>query len=59
MTGTTELETLKSELLAQIAAAKDLGQLEAVRVAALGKKGRIAEHCRPTSARPSAPPTMP
>ena len=43
MTGTTELETLKAELLAQISAAGDLGQLEAVRVAALGKKGRIAE----------------
>ena len=43
MTGTTELETLKGELLAQIADARDLAQLDAVRVAALGKKGRIAE----------------
>ena len=43
MTGTTELETLKGELLAQIADACDLAQLDAVRVAALGKKGRIAE----------------
>ena len=43
MTGTTELETLKGELLAQIAEARDLAQLDAVRVAALGKKGRIAE----------------
>jgi phenylalanyl-tRNA synthetase alpha chain len=42
MTGTTELETLKAELLAEIAAAKDLAGIEAVRVAALGKKGRIA-----------------
>lgn len=42
MTGTTELETLKDELLAQIVAAKDLGQLEAVRIDALGKKGRIS-----------------
>jgi phenylalanyl-tRNA synthetase alpha chain len=41
-TGTSELETLKGELLAQISAAKDLAQLEAVRVAALGKKGAIA-----------------
>jgi phenylalanyl-tRNA synthetase alpha chain len=43
MSGTSELETIKSELLAEIAAANDLSQLEAVRVAALGKKGRIAE----------------
>jgi phenylalanyl-tRNA synthetase alpha chain len=43
MASTTELEQLKSELLAQIAAASDLGELEAVRVSALGKKGRIAE----------------
>lgn len=42
MTGTTELETLKAELLAEIADARDLAGLEAVRVAALGKKGRIA-----------------
>jgi len=42
MTGTTELETLKAELLAEIAAATDLSGIEAVRVAALGKKGRIA-----------------
>lgn len=42
MTGTTELETLKAELLAEIAAAKDVAQIEAVRVAALGKKGRLA-----------------
>lgn len=42
MTGTTELDTLKAELLAEIANARDLAGLEAVRVAALGKKGRIA-----------------
>ena len=42
MTGTSELETLKAELLAEIAGARDLAGLEAVRVAALGKKGRIA-----------------
>ena len=43
MSGTSELETLKAELLAEIAAARDLAQIEAVRVSALGKKGRIAE----------------
>src|SRR5688572_5872380 len=42
MTGTSELETLKDELLAEIAAAQDLGQLEAVRVKVTGKKGPIA-----------------
>lgn len=42
MSGTSELETLKSELLSEIAGAADLAQIEAVRVAALGKKGRIA-----------------
>ncbi len=40
--GTSELETLKAELMADIAAATDLAAIEAVRVAALGKKGRIA-----------------
>ena len=43
MSGTSELETLKAELLAEITGAKDLAAIEAVRVAALGKKGRIAE----------------
>ncbi|WP_072397463.1 phenylalanine--tRNA ligase subunit alpha [Hyphomicrobium sp. CS1GBMeth3] len=43
MSGTSELETLKAELLAEIANAGDLAAIEAVRVAALGKKGRIAE----------------
>ena len=43
MSGTSELETLKAELLAEIAAAGDLAAIEAVRVAALGKKGRIAQ----------------
>ena len=38
-----ELETLKAELLDQIEAAKDLAALEQVRIAALGKKGRISE----------------
>jgi len=43
MTGTTDLEKLKAELLAEITAAGDLAALEGVRVAALGKKGRIPE----------------
>ncbi len=43
MSGTTELETLKTELLAQVAGAADLAALEAVRIAALGKKGRVPE----------------
>ena len=38
-----ELETLKSELLKQIEGAKDLAALEQVRIAALGKKGKIPE----------------
>jgi phenylalanyl-tRNA synthetase alpha chain len=43
MSGTSELEALKSELLSQITGAGDLAGLEAVRVAALGKKGRVSE----------------
>ena len=35
------LEALKTELLAAVAEAADLAALEEVRVAALGKKGRI------------------
>ena len=38
----TEIETLKGELLAAVAAASDLAALEAVRLDALGKKGRIS-----------------
>ena len=38
-----ELDTLKSELLHAIAAAPDLNALEEVRVAALGRKGRVSE----------------
>ena len=38
----TEIETLKRELLAAVAAATDLAALEAVRLDALGKKGRIS-----------------
>ena len=38
----TEIETLKGELLAAVTAATDLAALEAVRLDALGKKGRIS-----------------
>ena len=43
MTTTNDLSKLESELIIEIAGAKDLGAIEAVRVAALGKKGRISE----------------
>src|SRR3979411_1579547 len=38
----TDLAQLESEILGQIAAASDAAALEAVRVAALGKKGSIS-----------------
>ena len=37
-----DLKTLQAQILGQIAAAQDEASLEAVRVAALGKKGRVA-----------------
>ncbi|MCA0434732.1 MAG: phenylalanine--tRNA ligase subunit alpha [Proteobacteria bacterium] len=40
------LETLEQETLAQVAAAADEAALEAVRVAALGKKGTISEQMK-------------
>ncbi len=43
MADTSDLEKLKAELLAEIEAATDPARLEQVRVAALGKKGRISE----------------
>jgi len=39
----SDLTTLESEILAQVAAAADEGAIEAVRVSALGKKGAISE----------------
>ena len=57
------LEILERETLAQVNAAADEAALEAVRVAALGKKGTISEQmkglgpCHPTSAKPSVPPS--
>ena len=42
MTTSTDLSKLKAELLAKISAAKDLAELEAVRIDALGKKGIFA-----------------
>ncbi|MDA0654502.1 MAG: phenylalanine--tRNA ligase subunit alpha [Proteobacteria bacterium] len=41
-----ELATLETDLLAQIAAAADLAALEAIRVAALGRKGHITERMK-------------
>ena len=38
---TTDIETLRDALLAEVAGATDLAGLEATRVATLGKKGRI------------------
>ena len=40
---TASLEGIEGELLRAIAKAADLGALEEVRVAALGKKGRVSE----------------
>lgn len=40
---TTDLTKLERELLEEIAVASDLAQIEAVRVAAIGKKGRVSE----------------
>ena len=37
-----DIETLETELLGEINAAKDLDTLEAVRISALGKKGRVS-----------------
>ena len=39
----SDLESLKTSLLADIAAASDEAAIEAVRVAALGKKGSVSE----------------
>ena len=38
-----DLSTLKQEFLASVASAKDASALDEVRVAALGKKGRITD----------------
>jgi phenylalanyl-tRNA synthetase alpha chain len=42
-TTATDLSKLETELLAEIAGAADLGKLDAVRVGAIGKKGRVSE----------------
>ncbi len=39
----SDLDSLKTTLLAEIAAAADEAAIEAVRVAALGKKGSVSE----------------
>ncbi len=43
MSTNSDLSTLEAEIVAEIEGAKDLAALEAVRVAALGKKGRVSE----------------
>jgi phenylalanyl-tRNA synthetase alpha chain len=43
MTTPANLEALEGEILAQIAGAADLAALDAVRVGAIGKKGRVSE----------------
>jgi phenylalanyl-tRNA synthetase alpha chain len=43
MTQDTDLSTLERSLLAEIAAAGDLAAIERVRIAALGRKGRVPE----------------
>jgi phenylalanyl-tRNA synthetase alpha chain len=43
MSATADLEKIKTGLLAEITAAKNLADLEKVRIAALGKKGIISE----------------
>ncbi len=43
MTGSSDLDALEASLVANISAAADLAALDAVRVAALGKKGQISE----------------
>ncbi|SFV25944.1 phenylalanine--tRNA ligase subunit alpha [Hyphomicrobium facile] len=43
MSGANDLAVLEKDLLAEIAGAGDLASLDAVRVSALGKKGRVSE----------------
>lgn len=43
---TTELETLESDFMAQIDAATDEDAIEAVRLAAIGKKGAVSERMK-------------
>src|SRR6185295_3194691 len=43
MTQETDIAALESALIAEIAAAADLAAIERVRIAALGKKGRVPE----------------
>jgi phenylalanyl-tRNA synthetase alpha chain len=43
MTSNTDITALERDLVSEIAAARDLAALEQVRIAALGKKGRVSE----------------
>ncbi len=57
----SDIDTLEREIIAGVDGAGDEGALEAVRVAALGKKGSVSELLKtlgsmaPTSARRAAP----
>ena len=59
MTQNVDITAVERALIAEIGAAKDLAAIERVRIAALGKKGRVPELMagsalfRPSSARPS------
>ena len=43
MTETTDISALEGALIAEIGAAADLAAIERVRIAALGRKGRVPE----------------
>ena len=43
MTASTDITALERDLVSEIATARDLAALEQVRIAALGKKGRVSE----------------
>jgi phenylalanyl-tRNA synthetase alpha chain len=43
MTASTDITALERDLISEISAAGDLAALEQVRIAALGKKGRVSE----------------
>ena len=43
MTASTDITALERDLLSEISAAGDLATLEQVRIAALGKRGRVSE----------------
>ena len=48
-----ELKTLEASLLTEISAAADLAAIEAVRISALGKKGRVPEQMQKLASLPA------